>query len=263
MAQRMRVSTILAAALLVTVFAEASTAVPSGVLVLGSSDPYHSPMVEAARPILEDISRRAGIPVELTRRATDLSDENLSRFQAVVQLHFAPFELSTEEQQSLQRFVLRGGGWVGVHAAGLTGRQFLSVDAHYWEWFETFFGGVLYSPHPALQRGTVVIEDRTHPVTQHLPERFQLLDEWYEFDHSPRPNVHVLGRADETTYRPAKPMGDHPILWTNPHFRRMVYIGIGHDVSVCTDPNFTTLLRDAILWARTPEEVVPHAPERR
>jgi hypothetical protein len=61
--------------------------------------------------------------------------------------------------------------------------------------------------------------------------------------------VHVLATADETSYEQEVPMGDHPIIWINPHYDRAVYIGIGHDTTACTDPNFTILMRDAILWA--------------
>jgi len=47
-------------------------------------------------------------------------------------------------------------------------------------------------------------------------------------------------------------MGDHPMIWVNQHYDRAVYIGIGHDTTACTDPNFTILMRDAILWAASP-----------
>jgi type 1 glutamine amidotransferase len=47
-------------------------------------------------------------------------------------------------------------------------------------------------------------------------------------------------------------MGDHPMIWTNPSYDRAIYIGIGHDTTACTDPNFTILMRDAILWAASP-----------
>jgi type 1 glutamine amidotransferase len=219
------------------------------VLVVASSDPYHTPMIEKAPPLFDRLAAENGFAVDFTREPTRLSDEGLSRYAVVVQLHLAPFDLTGGEQDALQRYVVRGGGWVGVHAAGLTGRQFVHDGARYWEWFEGFLGGVVYSPHPPLQRGTVIVEDRTHPVTKNLPARFELTDEWYEFDRSPRPDVQVLATADESTYRPNKPMGDHPLVWTNPRFHRMVYVGIGHDVSACSDPNFAILLRDAILWA--------------
>jgi len=98
----------------------------------------------------------------------------------------------------------------------------------------------------------VVIEDRDHPVTRNLPESFAVWDEWYEFDRSPRPNVRVLARANESTYQPNKPMGDHPMIWTNENYPRALYIGIGHDVTACRDPHFAVLMRDAILWAAMP-----------
>jgi hypothetical protein len=109
-------------------------------------------------------------------------------------------------------------------------------------------GGVTYSDHPALQTGTIKVEDREHTVMKNLPASFTFYDEWYEFDKSPRSNVHVLATADETSYKPKKPMGDHPMIWTNPSYDRVIYIGIGHDSNAISDPNFTILIRDAILW---------------
>ena len=38
----------------------------------------------------------------------------------------------------LQRFIEAGHGWVGIHAAGLTGRQFLIPGMHYWQWLRIF-----------------------------------------------------------------------------------------------------------------------------
>jgi hypothetical protein len=90
--------------------------------------------------------------------------------------------MKPSEQAALQRFIESGHGWVGVHAAGLTGRQFLTSGMPYWQWFEDILGGVTYSPHPAYQKGTLVIEDPTHPVTRSLPDRIDLSDEWYEFN---------------------------------------------------------------------------------
>jgi len=219
------------------------------VLVVAANDRYHGAMSDAAEPLLASLGPESGFAVDFTHDAAVLRDEELARHAGVVQLHLAPFDMTRDQQDALKRFILRGGGWVGIHAAGLTGRQFLKEGAEYWGWFETFLGGVVYSPHPALQRGTLVIEDRTHPITKNLPERMEIKDEWYEYDRSPRPNVHVLATADESTYKPNKPMGDHPLVWTNPAFRRMVYIGIGHDPSVCADPHYRVLLRDAIRWA--------------
>src|SRR5262249_50529307 len=148
--------------------------------------------------------------------ASVVNDENLKRYQVFVQLQQAPFDFSPEQQAVLQRFIEQGHGWVGIHAAGLTGRQF-HAGAPYWPWVEEWLGGVVYSPHPAYQKGTLVIEDRAHPVMKGLPAKMAVEDEWYEFDRSPRgrDGIRVLARADESTYKQNKPMGDHPMIWVN------------------------------------------------
>ena len=218
-------------------------------MVILSRAADHMKMMTRARPFLERMAQENNFVVDITDDTSQLNDANLARYQVVIQLQQAPFDMSQGQQDALQRFILQGKGWVGIHAAGLTGRDFVSPSKRYWEWFEDLMGGVIYSPHPAFQKGTVVVEDRKHPATKNLPAKFEVSDEWYEFDKSPRPNVHVLATADESTYKQNKPMGDHPIIWTNLKFRRMIYIGIGHDASLCQDDNFFKLVRDAVIWA--------------
>jgi type 1 glutamine amidotransferase len=222
------------------------------VLVVASADPDHDPMIIKAKAFLEKLGAENNFDVFYTRDATLINDENLSQYQVFVQMHLAPFDMTPSQQAALQHFISQGKGWVGVHAAGLTGTQFKGTDVPYWMWYEKLMGDIIYSPHPKKQTGTILVEDPSHPVTKNLPPSFSFYDEWYEFNRSPRPNVHVLATADETSYKQEIPMGDHPMIWINPRYDRAVYIGIGHDTTACTDPNFTILIRDAILWAASP-----------
>jgi len=222
------------------------------VLVVASADPDHDPMIIQSKAFLEKIASENHFELFFTRDAALINDENLADYQVFVQLHLAPFDMTPQQQMALQHFISRGKGWVGVHAAGLTGTQFKGPQVPYWMWFEKLMGDIIYSPHPKKQSGTILVEDRVHPVMKNLPPSFSFYDEWYEFNRSPRPNVHVLATADETSYKPEIPMGDHPMIWTNPDYHRVIYIGIGHDTTACTDPNFTILMRDAILWAAAP-----------
>ena len=222
---------------------------PMKVLVVTSRAKDHLKMIAAATPMLEKMAADNHFIVDITNDDTVINDANLANYQVFVQLQEAPFDMKPDEQAALQKFIESGHGWVGIHAAGLTGKQFLNPGMHYWQWFEDFLGGIIYSPHPAYQKGTLVIEDRDHPITRGLPEKMELSDEWYEFNESPRPRVHVLAKADESTYHQNKPMGDHPMIWVNEKYHRMVYIAIGHDPSVCVNADYQTLLRNAILWA--------------
>ena len=68
----------------------------------------------------------------------------------------------------------------------------------------------------------------------------------------------VLASVDETTYTDpsAVRMGDHPVIWSNERMAaRNVYIFMGHGPWLLEDDAFTTIFRNAILWAA---EKPPH-----
>jgi len=224
------------------------------VFVTTSKAKDHIKMMAVAEPALQKMAEENNFQIDISNDTALINDHNLSEYQVFIALQQAPFDMSPEQQQSVQRFIEQGKGWVGIHAGGLTGNFFKGADKPYWQWFENFMGGIVYSPHPAFQRGMLIVEDPNHPVTKNLPSQFEVADEWYEFDKSPRPNVHVLIRADESSYHQNKPMGDHPIVWTNEQFNRMIYIGIGHDPYLWGDTNYVTMVKQAILWAAAGQE---------
>ncbi len=227
------------------------------VLVVASRAKDHLKMIAAAKPFFERMADENHFALDFTNDTSLINPANLQRYKVFVMLHLAPFDMSRAQQAALQQFVEGGKGWVGIHAAGLTGREFLAPGTEYWEWFENFMGGVLYSPHPAFQTATLHVDDPYHPLMAHMPNRVNWPDEWYEWTPNPRGRVHVLASVDEATYHPNRPMGDHPIIWTNERYRRMVYIGPGHDPALLADSAYETLLRDAILWAASGDPLPP------
>ncbi|HVY73513.1 MAG TPA: ThuA domain-containing protein [Puia sp.] len=227
------------------------------VLIVASRAKDHLKMIAAAKPFFERMAAENNFSVDFTDDTSRINDENLANYQVFVMLDLAPFDMSYAQQDALERFVKEGKGWVGIHAAGLTGTQFLAPGTKYWQWFEDFMGGIIYSPHPKYQPGTLVIEDRTHPATLHLPAKMQISDEWYEFNKSPRGSVRVLASADESSYHQNKPMGDHPLIWTNEKYHRMIYICVGHDPSILDNKDYDRLLLDAIQWAASGQLPIP------
>jgi type 1 glutamine amidotransferase len=221
---------------------------PFKVFMIASKASDHIATSTVARTGLEKIGADNGFTVDYTLDTSMISDANLDKYAVFFQEHLAPFEVSIPRRAAVEKFVAGGKGWVGVHAAGLCQPDWSPKP--YWQWYEDFFGGIKYVTHPALQTGTAIFEDRTHPVTRNMPSTAQFKDEWYEWDGNPRPRVRVLARADESTYKQVKSQGDHPIIWTNETFPKMIYIGIGHDVSVWSHPDYLKLVRDAVLWAR-------------
>jgi type 1 glutamine amidotransferase len=220
------------------------------VLVVASRASDHLKMMAAARPLFQQMAAEESFELDFTDDTSRINPVNLSHYQVFVMLQLAPFDMSYAQQDALQEFVEKGNGFIAIHAAGLTGHQFHPKDK-YWQWFEDAMGNVIYSPHPAYQHATMLVEDRSHPVSRHLPARIDFPDEWYEWDKSVRtnPDIHVLASVDESTYRQNKPMGDHPVIWTNNHFRRMIYISPGHSPELLHNPAYASMLRDAIRWA--------------
>jgi type 1 glutamine amidotransferase len=78
----------------------------------------------------------------------------------------------------------------------------------------------------------VNVEEKAHPCMKAVPASFIIeKDEFYTYNKSPRPNVHVIASADESTYTASSTikMGDHPIIWSNENFAaRNLYIFMGH-----------------------------------
>ena len=86
-----------------------------------------------------------------------------------------------------------------------------------------------------------------------VPSKFIVKkEEFYTYDKSPRPGVHVLASVDESTYQPGSEikMGDHPVIWTNDQVKaRNVYIFMGHSPMLFDEGWYTKIFKNAIFWA--------------
>jgi hypothetical protein len=91
-------------------------------------------------------------------------------------------------------------------------------------WLSQFLGGIRFTSYIAdFAKATAKIEDPPQPLAKGLPSSFVIdKEEWYTWSQSPRPNVHVLATVDESSCVPDRPIkmgGDHPVIWSNPHFQ--------------------------------------------
>ena len=156
-----------------------------------------------------------------------------------------PTLLNETELAAFQGYIRSGGGFAGVHAA--------TDSMHTVPWYSQLTGGgARFISHPEQQTASQLVEDRTHPSTEHLPETWTRFDEWYNFNQSPRDAVRVLINLDETTYNARRgAMGsDHPIAWChNFESSRSWYTGGGHTEASYTDPAFLQHLLGGIAWS--------------
>jgi chitinase len=225
---------------------------PMRVLVIAENGGHHVPFTNAGLRWLERIGEKYNLDfTRITNTRPIVNDDYLAQFGLIIQLDHVPYSWTEEAQQAFTKYIDEGrGAWIGFHHATLLG----NFDGFpMWKWFSDFMGGIVYRNYiEPLADGTVHVEDTQHPVMQGVPAQFVLPDdEWYIFDKSPRPNVHVLATVDESSYTPASDikMGDHPSVWVNEQKKaRNVYFLFGHSPKLFQTAAFTTMFENAIRW---------------
>ncbi|HEY2547945.1 MAG TPA: ThuA domain-containing protein [Candidatus Acidoferrum sp.] len=241
------------AALLPNNAAAAQTKTPSFyVIALAERGGIHKPFVDAAKLWLGKLSGENNFTVDYIEDTEKIDDAFLAKYNLFIQLNYPPYMWTDTAKAAFIKYIEQGkGGWIGFHHATLLGE----FDGYQmWPWFHQFMGGIRFKNYIAtFVTGTVTVEDSIHPVMKNV--RSPLIierEEWYTYDTSPRPNVRVLASVDEKTYTPGTDlkMGDHPVIWTNEHYKaRNVYIFMGHNPELFDNQAFTQIFRNSIFWA--------------
>jgi len=209
------------------------------VLVITTTVGFRHDSIAAAITALRSIAPSSGLSVVFTEDLSTLNTEALSRFDVVMfALTSGELPLPVASKAALLDFVSGGHGFVGVHSA---------ADTLY-EWPE--YGqlvGAYFLEHPWTQRATVIVEDRTHPSTNGIDDRFSLLEEFYTFRDNPRQRVHVLLRLDDSS---VGSRGDYPLAWSQSFGSgRAYYNALGHFAETWNDADFRRQMAGAIRWA--------------
>ena len=227
-----------------------------------NAEPDHVQFAEQALTFFSDLAAKGNFVFHSTTDWTNLNPEYLKKYQVVLWLNDSPS--STDQRLAFQRYIEGGGAWLGFHAAGYNDK-----DTN-WPWFVDFLGGAVFHinswpPLPAR----LVVDDRTHPATAHLPASFVApANEWYVWKPSPRLNkdVRVLVTFDPSNYplglKDVLTSGDLPVVWTNTKYK-MIYMNMGHGDKIFTGATQNRLFEDAIVslgrpraWAGRPSTQV-------
>jgi len=210
-------------------------------------EPDHFQFAVDALKLLGKFAEKDNFILDSSTSWNDLREEKLQQYQLVVWLNDSPKE--PQQRLVFQKYMEHGGAWLGFHFAAYNDKDTS------WPWYVDFLGGAVFyinswPPLPA----TVVLDDRSHPVTANLPSHFlSPVNEWYVWKPSPRLNkdVQVLATLDSADY----PLGlkdivesaDTPVVWTNKNYM-MVYMNMGHGNKITTSPVQNQLIENAMLW---------------
>ncbi len=216
-------------------------------------EPDHVLFAEGALKFFSGLSAKNNFTFDSTSNWDDMNDFNLGKYQVVVWLNDEPSKAG--QRRAFQDYIENGGAWLGFHVAAYNDKN------SNWPWFVDFLGGGVFDinswpPLPAK----LTVDDRSHPVTKHLPGSFISPDnEWYVWKPSPRlnKNVRVLVTLDPSNYpigfKDVLTSGDLPVVWTNTKYK-MLYMNMGHGDNIFASPIQNKMIEDATLWLGTVKE---------
>jgi len=211
------------------------------ILVFSKTEGFRHDSIPAGIAAIRQQGSARGFAVDAGENSQVFTDDGLAKYSVVVFLSTTGDVLNDAQQAAFERFIGRGGGFVGIHSA---------ADTEY-EW--PFYGALLgayFSGHPDIQNATIRVDNSGHPSMTGLPSSWLRRDEWYNFARNPRGTVNVLATLDENTYSGGTMGTDHPIVWAHGFGGgRALYTAGGHTSESYGEPLFAAHLGNAIVWA--------------
>jgi type 1 glutamine amidotransferase len=232
---------------------ESPTSEGIAILLFSATEGYRHENIEYGLQQLEGLKSRIAettgmesidiktIPQDASQFPPEFS--KIEKYDTIVWFNTTGDVLDDSQQAAFEQYIEDGGGYAGIHAA---------TDTEYdWDFYGHLIGGAYFSDHPAVQEAEIEVTDRTHPSTDHLPARWTVTDEWYDFQTNPHDAVRVLATLDEDTYEGATmPGNDHPIVWCRElQNGRAWYTGRGHTKEAFDEEAFLEHVLGGILWA--------------
>lgn len=241
-----RAGLALAAVLIVSPFLSSALSAAEGpsprmrVLVFTKTADFRHESIAAGVTAIRELGMQLDFRVHQSEDATIFNDDGLAPYRVIIFLNTSGTIFNDNQRTSFERFIQRGGGFVGIHSA---------TDTEYdWPWYGRLVGAY-FDGHPEIQDAVVRVTHRDHRSTRHLPSEWERRDEWYNFRAKPE-NVTVLAQLDETTYEGGTMGEDHPIAWFHRYDGgRAWYTAGGHTEESYSEPLFREHLLGGILWA--------------
>jgi type 1 glutamine amidotransferase len=219
--------------------------VPDRVLLFSRTIGYrHDDSIALGTQVLTDRLAGEHILVDATEDPTVFTPANLDGYRAVIFFYTEGNDLlDADGKAALEAFVRGGGGWLGIHSAADTERD--------WPFMQQMLI-TRFDSHPMIQPAIVDVVDRDHPATQHLPPgRWPATDEWYNFEHNPRAvdGVRILATIDESSYDGGTMGPYHPMIWCHELLGgRVLYSQLGHVADRWHEPAFVDLVDGEVRW---------------
>ncbi|AUC23613.1 hypothetical protein BTO15_16590 [Polaribacter sejongensis] len=213
------------------------------ILVFSKTAAFRHKSIPAGVTLMTELGAKNNWNVSFSENSNDFTDENLKKYNVLVFLNTTGNIFNDLQQKVFKRYIEKGNGFVGIHAASDTEKE--------WGWYNEMVGAT-FKDHPKVQNASLMIDKSSnHPAVNHLKKEEVFKDEWYNFINPVAKYVNVLASLDESSYQ-GKRMHTkrHPITWFhNYDGGRVFYTGLGHTNESYTDVRFIKMIEGGILWA--------------
>jgi type 1 glutamine amidotransferase len=199
----------------------------------------------ACTEAIQQLGKQYGFKVDVSDSAASITEDNLKKYTLLIFNNTNNETFDTDEQKvAFMRYVQAGGGFVGIHSATGSERQ--------WYWFKRLIGAS-FLRHARHQPFKEIIIDDTNPSTYFLPKIWQRDDECYFFKEY-NPDIHVLmvhdlpplDDNDKPTYYGGR---SSPSVWCHEFDGgRQWYTSLGHDSATYAEPEFKKHILGGIIW---------------
>ena len=208
--------------------------------------------IAASVEAIRKMGAENGFRVDVSEDPASFTDANLKQYGALVFSNSNNEAFASDAQKdAFKRYIQAGGGFVGIHSASGSQRD--------WPYFWSVLGGK-FVVHPKMQKFTVRVVDSAHAVTNDIPAEFEWTDEFYFIDHL-NPGLHPVLVADRTNLQYLDAMKGDASAFPNPtplawwqrfDGGREFYIALGHNKTDYANPTLYRLIENGIIWAMTP-----------
>jgi type 1 glutamine amidotransferase len=234
--------------LMVGAFGMVATAQKKILIYTKNGKGYVHENIAASVEALKKLAADNKFTAETADQPTVFTAANLKQYKCIIFSNTNNEGFDTEEQrQAFVEYIHNGGGFVGIHSASGSERQ--------WPWYWAMLGGK-FVRHPPLQKFTIKVVDKKHPATKFLGDKWEWEDECY-YTNQLNPDIHVLLAVDLNTINDDK-KGEYPgdvfgtsfpLAWCH-EFEggRQFYTSLGHKPEYYKDDNYLRHLWGGIQW---------------
>lgn len=218
------------------------------VLIFSKTNGWRHDSIPQQVAAVTKLAEKRGWSAYASENAAIFNPEQLARFDLIVFASATGDMFRPEQRAAFEAWLAKGHGFVGLHGAG---------DGSHPGWYQALLGYGSYTGHPGgadqFQTSDLILLDRAHPATRHLPTRWRWTEEYYAYGQPVSADTHVLARLDETGMRlePRHTMGDrHALIWWRCQGKaRIFYSALGHQPEAWADPAHLKMVGGAMLWA--------------